>query len=164
MSPGRDLRFGMLSHMWQLMAGYGFVLGICICTAHAAVPAETEAAPVTLEGQRKFLNASVALCIERVPALKADLTSARDRAEPQIYKAESIIREQIAATAKRDRPLLDMYIAMWSRNADDLLEALKKQRAENACPTLRDNWLGIEADVIVEDWQNYLDRNLPEEQ
>jgi hypothetical protein len=152
--------FDMLSRMGKIIAGYGFLLGMCICTAHAAVPVEAEAAQVTLEGQRKFLNASIALCIERVPALKAELTNARNQAEPQIYKAEGIIREQITATVKRDRPLLDKYIAMWSRNADDLLEALKKQRAEGACPTLRDNWLAMEADVIVEDWQNYLDNNL----
>jgi hypothetical protein len=158
------LPFGMLLHMGKIRARFGFLLGICLCTAHAAVPAEAEPAPVTLEGQRKFLNASIALCIERVPALKADLDNARDRAEPQIRKAEGIIREQITATIKRDRSLLDRYIAMWSRNADDLLEALKKQRAESACPTLRDNWLAMEADVIVEDWQIYLDRNLPEEQ
>jgi hypothetical protein len=152
--------FDMLSRMGKIIAEFGFLLGICFCTAHAAVPVETAAAQVTLEGQRKFLNASIALCIERVPALKAELANARDRAEPQIYKAEGIIREQIAATVKRDRPLLDKYIAMWSKNADDLLEALKKQSAEGACPTLRDNWLAIEADVIVEDWQNYLDNNL----
>lgn len=147
----------------NLLARFALLLGLCICSAEAAAPVEARETSVTLEGQRKFLSASIALCIERVPALKTGLTDARNHAEPQIHAAEGIIGDQIAATASRDRPLLARYIAMWIRNADDLLEGLKKQNAESACPTLRDNWLGIEADVLVEDWQNFLDRNLPED-
>jgi hypothetical protein len=144
---------------------YGLLLGLGISAAYAAEPATQDEAPtVILEGQRKFLNGSIAFCIERVPALKAELNNARDLAEPQIGRAEATIARQIAATLKRDKPLLDQYIAAWSKSAEDLLEALKKQRAETACPTLRDNWLGIEADVILEDWENFLVRNLAETQ
>lgn len=147
----------------SVLARYGLLLGLGICAAEAGEPArEAEGAVVTLQGQRKFLDGSIDFCIERVPALKVELTAARARAVPQIQKAEAIIAEQLAGMRKQDRPLLDLYTTMWSKTADDLLESLKKQRVESACPTLRDNWLGIEADVIVEDWQNFLDRNLPE--
>jgi hypothetical protein len=148
----------------HLLARCGLLLGLCLCTAHAAAPVEGAEGSVSLEGQRKFLNASIALCMERVPGLKAEFASARSHAEAQIRAAEGIIGDLIAATASRDRRALDKYIALWRRNADDLLSALKLQKAESACPTLRDNWLGIEADVLVEDWQNFLDRNQPEDE
>jgi hypothetical protein len=154
--------FGMLLQMGQFTAIYGILLGICVGVARAAVPATAVSAPVMLDGQRKFLDASIALCIERVPALRAELASARNHAEPQIRKAEGIIGEQLAASAVPVRALLDRYVATWRRNADDLLEALKNQNAKDACPTLRDNWLAMEADIILEDWQNFLDGNLPD--
>jgi hypothetical protein len=162
---GKDDRMGQFRKrkVVNLLARCGLVLGLLISTADAAAPVDSKEAPVTLEGQRKFLNASITLCIERVPALKAEFTDARNHAESQIQRAEAIIGDQVAATASRDRSLLARYIALWRSNADDLLEGLKKQKAEGACPMLRDNWLGLEADVLVEDWQIYLDRNLPED-
>jgi hypothetical protein len=152
-----------LQRNFNLPARCGLVLGFCLCTAHAAVPVEGREVAVNLEGQRKFLDVSIAWCVERVPALKATLADARNHAEPQIRDAEGIIGEQVSAAASRYRPLLDRYVAMWNSNADHLLAALKKEKAETACPSLRDNWLEIEADVVVEDWQRFLDGNLPEE-
>jgi hypothetical protein len=162
---GMDDRMGQFrkQKVVNLLARCGLVLGLLISTADAAAPVNSKEISVTLEGQRKFLNASIALCIERVPSLKAEFAEARTHAESQIQRAEAIIFEQVASSASRDPSLLASYIAVWSRNADDLLEGLKKQKAEGACPTLRDNWLGLEADVLVEDWQIFLDRNLPED-
>jgi hypothetical protein len=134
--------------------------GLLLCPALVGAAAPPgEAVIVNLEGQRKFLDASIAFCVERIPDLKADFARARDVAAREIGKAESIIANGITPTLGRDRPLLDMYNAAWSRTADDLVTALKKQNVATACPTLRDNWLAMEADVIVEDWEMYLERN-----
>jgi hypothetical protein len=147
---------------FHLLAQCCLVLGFCLGTARAAAPVQRETS-VNLEGQRKFLNGSIAWCVERVPALAAGLADARNHAEPQIRDAEGIIGGQVSAVAALYRPLLDRYIVMWNSNADHLLTALKKEKAEIACPSLRDNWLEIDADVVVEDWQRFVDGNLPEE-
>jgi hypothetical protein len=168
-------RFGMLRRMRLVhhscslargipaVAVWALLLGCGLCAAEPVPAGEAPATPeVHLEGQRKFLVSSIAWCVERVPALKGELNSARSRAEPQIQKAEALIGEQIAATIKSDKPLLDQYIANWAGNADVLLASLKRQNAESACPTLRDNWQELDADVILEDWQNFLRISRPE--
>jgi hypothetical protein len=139
------------------------VLFLCAVQSAMAVSAEQEVVSVDLQGQRKFLDASIAFCIDKVPALKSELTRAREIAARELGKAEDLIASGIRPTIKQDRPLLEAFLASWKKNADDLVAALKKQNPATACPTLRDNWASMEADVIVEDWQMYLDRNRPEQ-
>ena len=139
----------------------GILLGLCGAVL-AAEPARTEDLTVTLQGQRNFLNGSIAFCNEHVPAMQAQLARAQELAEREIGKAEDIIAKAIAPTIMQDKPYLDRFLAMWKKNGDDLVAALKKQDAVRACPTLRDNWEAVTAEVMVEDWENYLFANQPQ--
>ncbi len=133
----------------------GFLSSLCFGTALAAQSADEI---TILKGQQKFLGASIQLCRERVPALDGELSSAYDHAEREIRKAERLIVEATAATIKSDQRYLDQYSDMWSKSADQLIEALKKQSAPQACPTLVGNWQALEAATIIEDWENFFDR------
>lgn len=130
-------------------------LGICAGVFAAQSPEEI----VVLKGQQRFLDASIQMCRERMPALGKDLSAAHDHAARELRKAERLIVDSVAPTIKRDQRHLDMFADMWSRSADQLIEGLKRQNAEQACPTLVANWQAIEADTVVEDWENFLGRN-----
>lgn len=112
-----------------------------------------------LAGQRMFLADSLALCRERVPALRQELDAAFSRGEAVIQKAESIIGAEVGA---RDQMHLEAYSQAWLKTARDLVVALQKQKASDACPTLVENWLNAEAETLVEDWHIYLERKREE--
>ena len=138
-----------------------FALCACAQAGESPRPAEGASSITIVLGQLKFLNSSIALCRDKVPALKAELDAARDHAEREIRKAQAIILEQIGNDRGYKRHV-DLYVQMWSKQADDLAEAMKKQDPGRACPTLLANWQAIEADVVLEDWQRFLDRMLAE--
>ncbi len=105
------------------------LFALCIFAAHAAETVQQPDAPdetTILQGQTKFLNASMAMCRERVPSMKRELDDAYDHAEAEIRKAESAIRKETAATIKQDQRYLDLYTAAWSKSADQLIESIEE--------------------------------------
>jgi hypothetical protein len=132
---------------------------------HAAeAPPQAEAAPAitALRGQWNFLNSSIELCTLRVPALKAELQEARAHAQSEMRKAEAAILQEVADNPGRLQRYLDLYVANWSTYGTQQAESMKRQDAGKACPVLLANWQAADAELMLEDWGLFLERNIPQ--
>lgn len=133
------------------------LVGLPLCAASAEEASQASVAEVrVLRGQWKFLQASTAFCVERVPALKDLMRDVRAHGEVEIRKAENIILREAGADRLAYQKQIDSYSARWITQAEGLVEALKRQDPQRSCPTLADNWQAADAAVIVEDWRNFL--------
>jgi len=140
------------------------LLAISCCAVHAAdaPPAAEDTFQVKVfRGQLAFMNSSIDFCTAQVPALKDGFADARDHAEEQIEQAEATVLDEAADNKLGYQPFFDMYAAGWSKYADQLLAALKRQDAHTACPDLLSNWQTTEADQVLEDWRNFVERSGP---
>ena len=138
------------------------LLGLALATAHAAdrQPAEAAANGITvLRGQWNFLNSSVAFCSEKLPAMGAEFSSARDRAEYQMRVAEDVIQQTAANHKAFYKPYFDAYTNGWIKYAQTLEQSFERQDPKQACPSLLSSWAATDADQILEDWRSYVERN-----
>ncbi len=140
------------------------LLGLGACIAQAAESPAAPEAPDSIRifrGQWTFMSTSTAFCAEQVPTLKNSLREARGLAEEQMAKAEAIVLEETADSREGYKPYFDQYASMWSRYAGELLAAVKRQDPGKACPDLLANWQAVDADLILEDWHDFVERNGP---
>lgn len=141
----------------------GVVAVLMACAAQGGqAPDSAQASGIqVLRGQWLFLKSSTAFCVEKVPAMKGALDNARDHAEETIARAERRIAIETDGREATYKPLIEAYAGTWTEYAETLIDGLKRQDAAKACPTLLDNWQAADVDLILEDWQGFLDRNAP---
>jgi deoxyribodipyrimidine photolyase len=140
------------------------LLGLCACGAQTAEPPSAPEIPEYIQvfrGQWLFLNSSTAFCAEQVPAMKREFERARDHAQGQMEKAETIVQGETAKNSGGYKPVFATYASSWTKYAGELVAAIKRQNAATACPDLLANWQAADADQILEDWRGFMERNGP---
>jgi hypothetical protein len=138
------------------------VLALSVCAAQAAdSPPAAEAADgiVVLRGQWNFLNSSVAFCVDKVPAMKAEFASAHDHAADEMRLADDTILQVAANHRDFYQPYFDTYTGGWIKYADTLLQSFMRQDPVQACPSLLSSWQSTDARQILEDWRGFWERS-----
>jgi hypothetical protein len=132
------------------------LVGLPVCVANAQEAVRDVSEIKVLRGQWNFLHASTAFCAERVPAMKDAMRDVLAHGEVEIRKAENTILREAGVDRLSYQKQIDAYSMGWAKQAEALVEALKRQDAQRSCPVLADNWNASDAAVILEDWRNFL--------
>jgi hypothetical protein len=137
-----------------------YALALGVARAADAPAADPPANGImVLRGQWNFLNSSVAFCVAKVPAMKAEFDAAHDHAEYEMRRADDTIQQAAANHKAFYQPYFDSYTGGWIKYARTLQQSFERQDPTQACPSLLSSWQDTDADQILEDWRGYVERN-----